>query len=93
MGTAKMYAVEMEKLNMLGGDEQRVWNEYKEDIFRGDGPKEVKSEHQKFVQKMVDLKERADKDGVTQEDPDAGNVAKDNKDEFKFIDLELIRIS
>lgn len=92
-GPAKMYAVEMEKLNMLSGDDQRVWNKYKDDIFHGDGPKSVDPEDKEFVQGMLDLKEKSAKEGVTQEDPDSGNVAKDNHGDFKWIDLELIRIS
>jgi hypothetical protein len=88
-----MYAVEMEKLNMLSGDEESIWEKYREDIFRNGSPREVPPEDREFVQKMLAIKEEAARDGVTQEDPSHSNVAKDDRGNFKWIDLELIKIS
>lgn len=92
-----MYGVEMEKLSMLDSGEVKIWQKYQQSVFDTEDPKDKVEtpkdpKEAEFVTAMEDLKKRADSEGVEQQDKHADNVAKNNKGQLKFIDLELVKI-
>jgi hypothetical protein len=90
-GESAMYAVEMEYLKVLDSGETKVWHEWQDDVFSGSvDPSSVPPGEKNFVDAMVSLKERSERDKVVQRDLWAGNITWDDKGNLKFIDLEVI---
>jgi len=92
LGKDYIYAIEMQKLNMLDKNEAEIWNKFQKDVFSGNYDVKVPSENKDFVKRMLKLKEIAENNGVEQTDMHSGNVAKDDNGNLKFIDLELVNI-
>jgi len=90
-GVDYIYAVEMEKLEPLSGEEQTKFEKYKKSIFEDELVPEYSPEDEKMVRAMVSLKGRSERDGVEQTDLWAGNIAWGGNS-LKYLDLETVKI-
>jgi hypothetical protein len=94
-----MYAVEMQKLNMLDKKEEAVVEKYRKQVFspefsESDAESLLKKagDDSNIVRHLIDLKERAERDKISHNDIHAGNMAKDDEGNYKFIDLEAVSL-